>query len=1237
MSFDIDAALTAVRQGTFQPDPSIVAPTAPATAAPAAPTTAAPATPDPASPPPFDIDSALTQVRKGTYVAPVDASKPPPMPVPIGTDDLGRPIFNMATSEGAKANATIADMTGRITEKTAEGATMGTLPLMVGGVAASGAMPTLDDYGRPVAGSPTGADAAAVGKQATDAQRAYTAETTKMAPAASMIAEGAGALLPTMLTFGAVNPMETALAKGGMWLGKEAVKDGVTSMVPRLTTQMATNAGVGGVLGATDSALHDVGSGNTGNIGWDSLVGGGVGLGLGVAAPPIGAGVQWLWDGAKWVRNLAGSKGFTPTTSYPTAGGNADYMAPSGSVRATPQQLDAAVGKIEGAVTPEVGTVSSLTNPQTPQMVAKSILDDSLNQRDPQLAAMGWTRDDTEVPDHERTLAQQVAGADIPENSPGISHLQQAYSNSDTYGPRFAALQQNQDSTLAATLQKPTSEIGLADPYAVGHEFTDQLDQLHELQLANLAGQKAAVGQSVDALGTPASATEAGTTMKAAIDAQHAPQQAAADQAVADAQAARDQATAATPAGKQPIPGGATVAEQYGAQGRAQALAGQQASDAKVAALYDVVGNPNIPTAPLKTGVSPVYDSMPSTAAQPRGEEAAIQKVIGQLPDQVSLKDLMALRSRVGDEITREVQAAGTTNTEVTQRLMRTKVAIDDALNAPLSVRDAAEQQAVKAGQMSPEDTMRAKLAQLGQPAKPATATMTPNEAEAIQTARAAAQQHAQTFRDGVVGDILQPGENRSAASTLLPDSSRAKGGFKTPDADVMARVWNGKDTEAANLRAAQDAGITPELLKAHAADDLRTAAVDENGDFDPKAYARWRRDHAAGLHIYPEVKTAFDGMEKAQATLAAARENAAATAASHPLAGITDPAHVPDTYMTRGDDGAAQVKQFVAHTGGDPAAMQAFDDSFVRKMYDVPGLVDRNTGLINGKKLEKLTSDYSGMLSQRNELAGKLSNLKDAQDLYDQVKGEAAIASRAYQNGVAKNFLGGLDPVAAVQKVFDGPNSEANFAKLVDMTKGNPDALDGMRNAVSRYLVNKARSAGLQGASGMNPLKTADLLDWVSRNKPALLNIYGNGQGLNNIYAVMKELRIQSEVRDTAGAIPTGAKSMFQDTKPDTADHGVSGAGMLIGGGVGHFFGIPEEVSLSVGGAFKNIWRRFRQAGLESTDDLVATMLASPETTRAWRTIVQARRTGKATPLQLGRFVQSVIRSAPETTGIAN
>jgi hypothetical protein len=590
------------------------------------------------------------------------------------------------------------------------------------------------------------------------------------------------------------------------------------------------------------------------------------------AAPAVGNTAQWLWDGAKWVKNLAGSKGLLPKTSYQTSDmveantpglspdmswnngqptsngdmtwqeymdnrktlsalnapkvtlnpeGNATVMAPNGVIRATPQQFNAAGGKIDNASATSTDTTVTDANGNT------TVGSHALGQRNLD-SALGPTASSPSVPGYNRTLAQQVE-ADAADrgqppdlsSSPGISHLQQSYANSEKYGPRFAAIQQRQDQRLANTVQHPNADIAGADQYAPGEEFTRQLDQMHADALQGAEENRLDVGRNLEALGTPTSATEAGTVMKGAIDAQHAPAQNAANQAVNDAQTARDQALAATPPGRPPIPGGQTSAEQHGAGAVASAVIGQQASGANLDVLKAAVGNPTHDVTGIKTTVAHMYDSMPGTAAAPAGEEAKIAATIKGLPDAMPLQDTLALRDRVNDEIARQTQAAGTTSTTEISRLMGMKSAIDESIHAPITAQSDAEAAAVKAGTMRPEDTLAAKL----------------------QAWRTAAQQHAQTYRSGVVGDLLGTGDHASGAQNLT-DIPRARGSFAQPDSDAMAKVWNGKESEAQNVRNAIAGGITPEQHISYLADDLRKVAVDADGNFDRQAFREWAGKH---------------------------------------------------------------------------------------------------------------------------------------------------------------------------------------------------------------------------------------------------------------------------------------------------------------------------------------------------------------------------------------------------------
>ena len=195
----------------------------------------------------FDqADPAQTAAPAGNFF---DQADPAPMPAPIGADEFGAPIF----ADDAE-NAKVRDGMARAGEKALQGATFGMAPF---GEAA-------------VRSAVTGAPYADSLKAARD----YSAETSKTNPGGAMIAEGLGTL-PTAMAAGAI----------------AAPVGAAVSAASRIGPWLASTAGGAG-LGAASAAGHDIGSGDTANLGHDTAVGAGVGGGVGAASPLFGAMLQ---------------------------------------------------------------------------------------------------------------------------------------------------------------------------------------------------------------------------------------------------------------------------------------------------------------------------------------------------------------------------------------------------------------------------------------------------------------------------------------------------------------------------------------------------------------------------------------------------------------------------------------------------------------------------------------------------------------------------------------------------------------------------------------------------------------------------------------------------------------------------------------------------------------------------------------------------------------------------------
>lgn len=177
-----------------------------------------------------------------------------PMPQPIGVTEFGAPIFDDSTPEGALAGRQERRGELQMGSKALQGATLGLSPYPL---AAAGML----------AGKPF--------SQGLHDVRAFNAETDKTAPTASMIAEGAGSLIPTMLTAGAVNPVTSYIARS----------------VPRVGGLLA-NGLLGAGQGTLSAAGHDIGGGETENLGHDAAVGAGVGGAIGAGGTALARALQ---------------------------------------------------------------------------------------------------------------------------------------------------------------------------------------------------------------------------------------------------------------------------------------------------------------------------------------------------------------------------------------------------------------------------------------------------------------------------------------------------------------------------------------------------------------------------------------------------------------------------------------------------------------------------------------------------------------------------------------------------------------------------------------------------------------------------------------------------------------------------------------------------------------------------------------------------------------------------------
>lgn len=280
----------------------------------------------------------------------------------------------------------------------------------------------------------------------------------------------------------------------------------------------------------------------------------------------------------------------------------------------------------------------------------------------------------------------------------------------------------------------------------------------------------------------------------------------------------------------------------------------------------------------------------------------------------------------------------------------------------------------------------------------------TPDEITARGQIKDLKTQLAQNYSGGSVGDILAYGESSSGAKNIVPEISRTRGGFNTTDADVMSKIWDGTRNENANIQQFQKAGGDLDNLKSWAADDLRQNAVDPiTGDLDPAKYAKWRRDHRAGLNSAPELKGAFDGVDAAQQTMQAVAESNAAKLADYNSQAVShflgnNPETAVKSMFENGLSGD-NTRDVLGKLGNDPAANAGLRRAVGDYVGDRYQPLTQTGSTINDAAKAK---DFNGFLTKNKDALTQLygeDGYKQFQQIGKQMTDRSSNASSALRS----------------------------------------------------------------------------------------------------------------------------------------------------------------------------------------------------------------------------------------------
>ena len=326
---------------------------------------------------------------------------------------------------------------------------------------------------------------------------------------------------------------------------------------------------------------------------------------------------------------------------------------------------------------------------------------------------------------------------------------------------------------------------------------------------------------------------------------------------------------------------------------------------------------------------------------------------------------IKAMRTNIGDATNTAFRSG---DSRAGRRLLTVRDGLDASIENAVDARASAEQTAVQAGALNPNDAMAGKLSdevaawRSNRGQRPGAAMGVSGQGNAGPVPQ---RETAIPGAPGTAGQTLQgaavPTGGEGLAQPLSPVADRyrvaraytrethgifdqtpagaviARGPYgapeKLPDSLVVRQFLNGKATEPEAIRNFEAAtGGRPEAISAlhdAALFDLRRTAVDNSGQLNPTAFKQWTKAHEGILSIYPELQQKIGSIADAQRDLNAVQAQRKLltkqfedSAAKHWLGG-TDPITAVTNAMSKraGNDPAQNVKEIMGLAGNDPAA----------------------------------------------------------------------------------------------------------------------------------------------------------------------------------------------------------------------------------------------------------------------------------------------------------------------------
>jgi hypothetical protein len=345
----------------------------------------------------------------------------------------------------------------------------------------------------------------------------------------------------------------------------------------------------------------------------------------------------------------------------------------------------------------------------------------------------------------------------------------------------------------------------------------------------------------------------------------------------------------------------------------------------------------------------------------------------------------------------------------------------------------------------------------------------------------------------------------------------------------------------------------------------------------------------------------------------------------------------VPARLFQRGPVGAEAADSLIKATGSPEAAVQALGDypAFAfRRAAEVDGVIDP-------KKADAWIKAHSEILNKFPALRAKFSDAATATKTLQDASAAGQMRIEAYEKGEAAHYLKGgngepVEPMVAMRRLWASPTSGSDAAALMEQTKGNPAAADGMRRNFIDFLLDQAGVQKEAGTTGEKELGGAKLQKMIAdpKNAPMIDSILGPDRReiLDRTAGVMQQISRRVNATNIPGSPGTTADALahFMSGTPKrvlmtdimaaiVAERVYAGGiGALSAGSMG-----AAAVGTILAAATQKVLA-LRNSGLRTVDDILTQAALQPE---FGRLLVK-----EATPLVRERIWGDVLKTIGAT-----